>query len=300
MSPGSGSDWLSFNLYASTWQGFLLISLFYGLFGYLLSCLCIRIFRTIKPLIIVLVVLISSLLFLTWWLYKGVIINVVDRAGSCRVDADCVVAINPTAACRCPSAYSKKKFRENGNLILYEEYKKRRDEFQRQNSSGVICKPCQPNPVAICNEESYCSLISASHVEASLSQDERKLVNLVRKDLGQKLNIDSSGIVLLKAEKVEFNDSSLGCPQEGYSYLGVVTPGWKMLFEVEGKIYDYRMSEGSSTGIICPQYSRQAVYSCTKDSDCSQGLVCVGRGPTKPSPEIPGVCVSQKQSRGVQ
>lgn len=34
---------------------------------------------------------------------------------------------------------------------------------------------------------------------------------------------------------------------------------------------------------------------CTQDSDCPQGLVCVGRGPTQPSKEIPGVCVSQKQ-----
>lgn len=39
---------------------------------------------------------------------------------------------------------------------------------------------------------------------------------------------------------------------------------------------------------------------CTKDSDCPAGLVCTGRGPAKPSVEIPGVCLSQKQSQVMQ
>lgn len=225
---------------------------------------------------------------------------IVQELGSCKIDSDCVVAINPAAACACPSAYSYEQLKKNKNLIPYEEYEKRRDEFQRQNSSGVICKPCQPNPIAICNEESYCSLISASQVEASLSQDERKLVDLVKKDLVQKLNIDIARVTLLKIQETDFSDSSLGCPQEGYSYLEVITPGRQMLFEVEGKIYDYRMGKSANEGIICLQHSGKAVYSCAKDSDCPQGLVCVGKGPAKPSPEIPGVCLSPKQKQGVQ
>lgn len=39
---------------------------------------------------------------------------------------------------------------------------------------------------------------------------------------------------------------------------------------------------------------------CLYDSDCASGLVCVGRGPTQPSKEIPGVCVSSKGSQAVQ
>lgn len=44
----------------------------------------------------------------------------------------------------------------------------------------------------------------------------------------------------------------------------------------------------------------QRESTCAQDSDCPQGLVCVGRGPTQPSKEIPGVCLSEKQSQGVQ
>lgn len=39
------------------------------------------------------------------------------------------------------------------------------------------------------------------------------------------------------------------------------------------------------------------VNSCTQDSDCLEGLVCVGRGPTKPSVETPGVCLPSKASQ---
>lgn len=45
---------------------------------------------------------------------------------------------------------------------------------------------------------------------------------------------------------------------------------------------------------------RSASQSCIQDSDCPQGLVCAGRGPTQPSAEIPGVCVTSKGSQGVQ
>lgn len=43
-----------------------------------------------------------------------------------------------------------------------------------------------------------------------------------------------------------------------------------------------------------------STFGCTQDSDCPQGLVCVGRGPTKPSTEVPGVCASSKASQAVQ
>lgn len=36
---------------------------------------------------------------------------------------------------------------------------------------------------------------------------------------------------------------------------------------------------------------------CTQDSDCPEGLVCVGKGPTQPSKEIPGVCLPSKASQ---
>lgn len=46
--------------------------------------------------------------------------------------------------------------------------------------------------------------------------------------------------------------------------------------------------------------SSQTAKTCTQDADCPADLVCAGRGPTQPSQEIPGVCVSSKASQAVQ
>jgi hypothetical protein len=42
------------------------------------------------------------------------------------------------------------------------------------------------------------------------------------------------------AVAVTWNDSSLGCPRPGMMYTQVLTPGVRVLVEVDGKSYDYR------------------------------------------------------------
>jgi len=46
-------------------------------------------------------------------------------------------------------------------------------------------------------------------------------------------------IKLVSIEAVEWSDSSLGCPQEGFMYAQVITPGYLLLFEVDGVQYKY-------------------------------------------------------------
>jgi len=55
---------------------------------------------------------------------------------------------------------------------------------------------------------------------------------------------------VLSVDRVQFRDSSLGCPQEGQMYLQVITPGYQVLLRVEGETYDYRISE--QRVFLCP------------------------------------------------
>lgn len=65
------------------------------------------------------------------------------------------------------------------------------------------------------------------------------LIEQARNDLSQRLSISAGQIKLLEATEVEWNDSSLGCPQPGMSYLQVITPGYRILLESGGKQYEY-------------------------------------------------------------
>jgi hypothetical protein len=65
------------------------------------------------------------------------------------------------------------------------------------------------------------------------------LIEQARNDLSQRLSISSGQIKLVEATEVEWPDSSLGCPQEGMSYLQVITPGYRILLEAGGTQYEY-------------------------------------------------------------
>jgi len=64
-----------------------------------------------------------------------------------------------------------------------------------------------------------------------------------RQILAQQLGIDLSAITIASAEKVEWPDGCLGIPIEGIACIQVVTPGYKVILEAEGKRYEYHTDE---------------------------------------------------------
>jgi hypothetical protein len=65
------------------------------------------------------------------------------------------------------------------------------------------------------------------------------LVELAKADLAKRLNIAPDTIDLVSATAVQWRDSSLGCPVEGQAYLTVITPGYLIKLEANGKTYEY-------------------------------------------------------------
>lgn len=50
--------------------------------------------------------------------------------------------------------------------------------------------------------------------------------------------------IVVSAEAVTWNDSSLGCPKPGMMYSQVITPGMKVVVKVGETTYDYRFGRG--------------------------------------------------------
>jgi hypothetical protein len=67
----------------------------------------------------------------------------------------------------------------------------------------------------------------------------RPLVELARQALAKQLNIDATTIKLTQIEEAEWRDSSLGCPKPGMNYLQVITPGYRIVLEAQGRSYEY-------------------------------------------------------------
>jgi hypothetical protein len=62
-------------------------------------------------------------------------------------------------------------------------------------------------------------------------------------DLSAKIGVSPDRITLVSVEAVEWSDASLGCPQEGFMYAQVVTPGYLIIFAVDGSEYKYHTNQ---------------------------------------------------------
>ena len=72
-----------------------------------------------------------------------------------------------------------------------------------------------------------------------------------RKLLADELDVAEGGFKLENSEKVEWPDASLGCPQEGYAYAQVVTPGYKLVFKNADKLYPVHTNADGSQMVVC-------------------------------------------------
>jgi hypothetical protein len=73
----------------------------------------------------------------------------------------------------------------------------------------------------------------------------QSLIQKAKEDLGQRLSVSATQINLVGFEEVEWSDSSLGCPQPGMDYLQVITPGYRIMLEVDGNPYEYHSNRAA-------------------------------------------------------
>ena len=73
----------------------------------------------------------------------------------------------------------------------------------------------------------------------------------VRKLLADELGAEEEDFRLDSSEGVEWSDASLGCPQEGYAYAQVITPGYKLVFDHAGTSHAVHTNSDGSHMVVC-------------------------------------------------
>jgi hypothetical protein len=79
--------------------------------------------------------------------------------------------------------------------------------------------------------------------EGNLSPQEATLVEQAKADLQERLKVAPEAIELVSVQAVQWPDGSMGCPKPGMNYLTVVTPGYLVILQSGGKIYQYPGNE---------------------------------------------------------
>jgi hypothetical protein len=72
-----------------------------------------------------------------------------------------------------------------------------------------------------------------------------------RKLLADELGVDEGDFQLDGSEGMGWSDTSLGCPQEGFMYAQVLTSGYKLVFDHEGRSYAVHTNSDGSHMVIC-------------------------------------------------
>jgi hypothetical protein len=65
-------------------------------------------------------------------------------------------------------------------------------------------------------------------------------VENARKDLAKRLNIDPSDVKQGSVEDSDFPDMALGAPEDGEMSGQMISSGWRIRLEAQGKTYEYR------------------------------------------------------------
>lgn len=70
--------------------------------------------------------------------------------------------------------------------------------------------------------------------------------------LAAELGIGRDAVTVARAERTDWSDSSLGCPEPGKAYLQVITPGYRVLLKARGRSYEYH-TDLRDQAIRCPK-----------------------------------------------
>jgi hypothetical protein len=79
-----------------------------------------------------------------------------------------------------------------------------------------------------------------------------KLLDLVKGDLSRRIGAARDQINVVETQRVQWPDSSLGCPEPGMAYLMVITPGYRIVLEAGGQEHYYHTNDNDYF-VYCPE-----------------------------------------------
>ncbi len=121
-----------------------------------------------------------------------------------------------------------------------------------------IAKPVSPllpvSPLPTPQPEESVSMPPSNNLGKPLPGSEEALAAAIA-DLADQTGLPAAEIKLVSIEAVEWRDASLGCPQEGYMYAQVITPGYLIVLQTKNQTYQYHTDQ--KTNVVWCQNKKE-------------------------------------------
>jgi hypothetical protein len=85
--------------------------------------------------------------------------------------------------------------------------------------------------------------VETPEVEPVVGEVPDEILEEIFADLMKSAGAEREEIRVIRAEAVVWNDGALGCPKPGEFYIQILINGYWVVLEVEGVVYDYRVSD---------------------------------------------------------
>jgi hypothetical protein len=95
--------------------------------------------------------------------------------------------------------------------------------------------------------ETLSPTLGGSQMTPSAPTDPRlqELIEKTKDNLANRLAKTKEEVSLIEVTEVEWSDSSLDCPQPGMEYLQVITPGYRIVLQVNDQSYEYHTNKNN-------------------------------------------------------
>ncbi len=91
--------------------------------------------------------------------------------------------------------------------------------------------------------------------ETDTRKERERAVARAKTLLADKLGVEESKIAVESAKAATWPDAALGCPEKDHMYAQVVTSGWAVVLESQGKTHEVHVGRGRA--VICPSKAQQ-------------------------------------------
>jgi hypothetical protein len=75
------------------------------------------------------------------------------------------------------------------------------------------------------------------------------VIDLAIADAADRAGVDPAAVTVVSAEARTWPSGALGCPEKGYLYTDMITPGYRIVVEADGRQYDYRATQRGQSDV---------------------------------------------------
>ena len=107
--------------------------------------------------------------------------------------------------------------------------------------SSPLAQPAPALPASTSPLETPARFPDAS--AAAVGEAPEALMQAIVADAAQRTGLEAGAFDVVRAEAVEWNDGSLGCPEPGMMYTQALVTGYHVVLAAEGAELDYRATD---------------------------------------------------------